>query len=86
MFPVSPCSASLLATEHVSVCPTVHACRKLSDIDEDNSLSEEEFCIAMKLVVARRKGLIVPSMLPEVLRPHPPSGERQACQELQGSS
>ena len=60
------------------LCPCVcvsYARRKLSDIDEDNSLSEEEFCIAMKLVVARRKGLVIPSVLPEVLRPHPQSGE-----------
>ena len=51
------------------------ACRKLADINEDNSLSEDEFCIAMKLVVARRKGLTIPSVLPDVLRPQPQPGE-----------
>ena len=42
--------------------------RKLSDVDEDNALSEDEFCIAMKLVVARRKGITIPATLPDVLR------------------
>ena len=69
---VSPGVAGYLLRPCVCVS---HACRKLSDIDEDNSLSEEEFCIAMKLVVARRKGLVIPSVLPEVLRPRPQSGE-----------
>lgn len=37
-------------------------------MDKDNALSEEEFCVAMKLVLLRRKGYSLPSALPEELR------------------
>jgi len=45
----------------------VHVCRRLSDRDQDNALSRDEFCIAMKLVLMRRKGLPIPASLPEPL-------------------
>ena len=41
--------------------------RHLSDIDKDNALNLDEFCIAMHLVVALRHGLELPSTLPGVL-------------------
>lgn len=37
-------------------------------MDKDNALSEEEFCVAMKLVLLRRKGYSLPSALPDELR------------------
>lgn len=41
----------------------------MSDTDKDNALSEAEFCIAMKLVLMRRKGFDIPSVLPDPLQP-----------------
>lgn len=38
-------------------------------MDKDNALSEQEFCVAMKLVLMRRRGNAIPSSLPEGLRP-----------------
>ena len=43
--------------------------RHLSDINKDNALNLDEFCIAMHLVVALRHGLELPSTLPNVLLP-----------------
>ena len=43
--------------------------RHLSDINKDNALNLDEFCIAMHLVVAMRHGLELPSTLPSVLLP-----------------
>ena len=43
--------------------------RKLSDIDQDGALTLHEFCIAMKLVLSRRKGNEIPATLPEYLLP-----------------
>ena len=63
---------------HAYICTyvlVVFVSRKLSDVNEDNALSEDEFCIAMKLVVARRKGIIIPPTLPSALRARPSSGE-----------
>ena len=45
------------------------AARRLADVNRDNALSEEEFCIAMKLVVMKRRGFEIPSTLPETLQP-----------------
>ena len=42
--------------------------RRLADTDKDNALSEEEFGVAMKLVLLRRKGYRLPSALPDTLR------------------
>ena len=39
----------------------------MSDTDKDNALSEMEFCIAMKLVLMRRKGYDIPTSLPDSL-------------------
>ena len=36
-------------------------------MDQDNALSQEEFCIAMKLVLMRRKGVEIPGVLPQKL-------------------
>ena len=47
---------------------TGNANRRLSDIDKDNALSETEFCIAMKLVLMRRKGFDIPTSLPDSLQ------------------
>lgn len=44
-------------------------CRRLADIDKDNALSEMEFCVAMKLVLMRRRGYDIPNVLPESLQP-----------------
>ena len=38
-------------------------------MDKDNALSEEEFSIAMKLVLMRRRHHTIPASLPEALRP-----------------
>ena len=43
--------------------------RHLSDINKDNALNLDEFCIAMHLVVALRHGFELPSTLPAVLLP-----------------
>lgn len=51
----------------VCVYACMYVCRRLSDRDQDNALSQEEFCIAMKLVLMRRKGVAIPSSLPESL-------------------
>lgn len=37
-------------------------------MDGDNALSEQEFCVAMKLVLLRRKGYSLPSTLPHSLK------------------
>ena len=42
-------------------------------MDKDGRLSEEEFCIAMKMVLVRRKGYSIPSTIPEPLLPSKPS-------------
>ena len=42
--------------------------RKLSDIDNDGSLSLQEFIVAMKLVLARRQSFDIPLLLPDELR------------------
>ena len=42
-------------------------CRKLADNDQDGALTLHEFCVAMKLVLVRRKGHGIPSSLPESL-------------------
>ena len=47
-------------------------CRKLADVDRDGKLSEEEFCIAMKMVLVRRKGYDIPSTVPDPLLPSKP--------------
>ena len=41
--------------------------RKLADGDQDGALTLHEFCVAMKLVLVRRKGDEIPSSLPESL-------------------
>ena len=51
----------------VCLCDCVCDIRRLSDMDQDNALSEQEFCIAMKLVLMRRKGTDIPSALPHIL-------------------
>lgn len=48
--------------------------RHLSDINKDNALNLDEFCIAMHLVVALRHGLELPSTLPAVLLPEKETG------------
>lgn len=42
---------------------------QLSDLNKDNALNLDEFCIAMHLVVALRHGFDLPSTLPNVLLP-----------------
>ena len=54
--------------------PCTH-CRRLADQDGDNALSEHEFCVAMKLVLMRRKGFDIPTSLPEALREKPRKGQ-----------
>ena len=44
-------------------------CRKLSDVDGDGQLSVDEFCIAVHIVIQRRKGAEIPSVLPAILQP-----------------
>ena len=44
-------------------------------MDKDNALSEEEFCVAMKLVLLRRKGYSLPPGVPLTLRESATSGE-----------
>lgn len=41
--------------------------RRLADRDKDNALAEEEFCVALKLVLLRRKGYNLPASLPDTL-------------------
>lgn len=65
----------------IYVHPCVSPRRRLADIDKDNALSEAEFCIAMKLVLLRRKGHEIPHSLPEALRP---SKGEQACAVARG--
>ena len=38
-------------------------------MDRDNALSEDEFSIAMKLVLMRRRGHPIPNTLPDTLLP-----------------
>ena len=45
-------------------CP---ACRRLSDVNGDGALNIMEFCIAMQLVFARRRGATLPDTLPKPL-------------------
>jgi len=47
--------------------------RKLSDVNKDGKLSEDEFCIAMKMVLVKRKGYDIPSSIPELLLKSIPS-------------
>ena len=60
-------------TSRTHTCTHKHAHmythRRLADINKDNALSEYEFCVAMKLVMMRRKGCEIPSSLPQVLLP-----------------
>jgi hypothetical protein len=42
---------------------------KLSDVDGDGQLSLDEFCIAVHIVIQRRKGAEIPSALPAILQP-----------------
>ena len=44
-------------------------------MDRDNALSEEEFCVAMKLVLLRRKGYSLPTTVPLSLKDSATSGE-----------
>ena len=44
-------------------------------MDKDNALSEEEFCVAMKLVLLRRKGYYLPTSIPLSLRDSVTTGE-----------
>lgn len=48
--------------------------RHLSDLNKDNALNLDEFCIAMHLVVAMRHGLELPLTLPTVLLPEKSEG------------
>ena len=57
-------------------------CRRLADIDHDNALSEQEFCVAMKLVLLRRKGYKLPASLPDSLKSS--AGEPSHCRRLPG--
>lgn len=56
-----------LCVSRVLAAPLAYLCRRLSDMDQDNALSQLEFCIAMKLVLMRRKGFEIPSTLPQKL-------------------
>ena len=47
--------------------------RKLSDVNKDGKLSADEFCIAMKMVLVKRKGYDIPSTIPESLLKSIPS-------------
>lgn len=49
--------------------PFFFSFRHLSDINKDNALNLDEFCIAMHLVVALRHGFELPSTLPDVSLP-----------------
>ncbi|XP_029187078.2 ralBP1-associated Eps domain-containing protein 1-like isoform X2 [Acropora millepora] len=53
----------------------------LSDINKDNALNLDEFCIAMHLVVALRHGFELPETLPTILMPH---WKETAVKALQG--
>ena len=46
----------------------------MSDIDRDGSLSLEEFVIAMKLVLMRRRNFDIPQLLPQSLKVPPSQG------------
>jgi hypothetical protein len=54
-------------------------------MDRDNALSEEEFCIAMKLVLLRRKGYSLPTTVPLSLRDRAASEPRRKLGSLQAS-
>ncbi len=43
-------------------------------MDRDNALSVQEFCVAMKLVLMRRRGHAIPAALPEDLKPQASEG------------
>ena len=48
-------------------------------MDRDNALSEQEFCVAMKLVLLRRKGYSLPVSLPHTLMESIAEGELSFC-------
>ncbi len=58
--------------ETVALCASLP--RRMSDWDKDNALSEQEFCVAMKLVLMRRRGHAIPASLPDPLRPQSQEG------------
>ena len=47
--------------------------RHLSDVNKDNALDIEEFCIAMHMVVAVKHDVELPSVLPAMLAPKAPA-------------
>ena len=53
----------------VCVCVICFFVRKLSDLDEDGKLSIGEFCVAVHIVIHRRRGDEIPAVLPAVLWP-----------------
>ena len=60
-----PCPFNYYCPFHCMIL--LYSRRRLSDTDKDNALSETEFCIAMKLVLMRRKGFDIPATLPDSL-------------------
>ncbi len=56
---------------HLSTCVSPPVVRKLSDGDCDGSLTVDEFTVAMKLVLMRRKNFDIPSSLPHQLQVPP---------------
>ncbi|CAI8011383.1 Intersectin-1 [Geodia barretti] len=58
---------------------------RLADVDRDNALSEEEFCVAMKLVLLRRKGYSLPTTVPLSLKDSATSEPRRKLGSLQAS-
>lgn len=50
---------------------------QLSDVDRDGSLSLDEFCTAMHLVVLRRNDIELPEQLPPALMPYAPLGSTE---------
>ena len=64
----------------------MYFCRRLSDTDKDNALSETEFCIAMKLVLMKRKGFDIPTVLPDSLLQQQEQSELLATLSLKTNS